>query len=325
MSIEIIPLGKANLEEAASLVSLRYQGLCQQHPLLPAQYSEAATLLPLLDEICESQPGVAALRKGRLVGFITGWRMSSFRGLRSTYSPEWANAALPDDSQRIYEAMYTAMASAWLGDGYSAHYISMLANDTPGIQAWHWLGFGLVSIDALRDLQPLQERNSEGVIYQAGLADINTVTRLSEALRNHTASSPIFLLQEEKGQAFFAEWLENPNQSIWLADLAGKPVAFMQFGPANEEAAMINYDKKTTGISGAYSEPNVRGAGIATGLLNRGLEWARTKGFERCAVDFESMNHWAVRFWLRYFQPVVFSLYRHVDERFVSGNFHQES
>jgi hypothetical protein len=51
------------------------------------------------------------------------------------------------------------------------------------------------------------------------------------------------------------------------------------------------------------------------GPLNRSLEWARSEGYERCAVDFEPMNVLAARFWLRYFSPVCYSLVRHVDER----------
>ena len=88
----------------------------------------------------------------------------------------------------------------------------------------------------------------------------------------------------------------------------------MKQGPANVDACTIIHDEKTTSIVGAFTTESVRGGGIATALLNRSLEWARSDGYERCAVDFEPMNPLATRFWLRHFQPVCYTLIRHVDE-----------
>jgi hypothetical protein len=50
-------------------------------------------------------------------------------------------------------------------------------------------------------------------------------------------------------------------------------------------------------------------------VLNHGLDWAQSTGYERCAVDFEPQNLAGARFWLKHFQPVCYSLIRHVDER----------
>jgi GNAT superfamily N-acetyltransferase len=59
----------------------------------------------------------------------------------------------------------------------------------------------------------------------------------------------------------------------------------------------------------------VRNSGIGTALLKHSLDWARSAGYERCAVDFEPENISGARFWLRHFRPVCYSLVRHVDER----------
>ena len=123
---ETIPLKDEHLEDAALLVSRRYQRLCEQIPHLPNRYAQMDTLLPLLQNIQDAAgTGVAAIRGNRLVGFLTGWQMPSFRGKRSTYSPEWANAADPEDSAHIYEEMYSQLADAWVEDKYVAHYISL--------------------------------------------------------------------------------------------------------------------------------------------------------------------------------------------------------
>ncbi len=89
----------------------------------------------------------------------------------------------------------------------------------------------------------------------------------------------------------------------------------MQIGPANPEACTIIQDEKTASITMAFTKEGARGNGSATALLNRSLEWVRSRGYERCAVDFETMNVLAARFWPRWFEPVCYSLTRYVDER----------
>ena len=89
----------------------------------------------------------------------------------------------------------------------------------------------------------------------------------------------------------------------------------MALEPGNQRACLVIQDEKTISITSAFTSEAARGAGIATALLNRSLEWARTEGYERCAVDFEPMNSLAARFWPKYFRPVCYSLMRKVDER----------
>ena len=89
----------------------------------------------------------------------------------------------------------------------------------------------------------------------------------------------------------------------------------MGLEPSNPTACYIIRDEKTTSITSAFTRESERNKGIATALLNHSLNWARSVGYERCAVDFESQNIPATHFWLRHFQPVCYSLIRYVDER----------
>jgi len=316
VALEIAPLRAEHLEHAAALVSSRYKGLRQQVPTLPPCYAEVSTLLPLLNHVAEAGPGVAAIRGGRLVGFLTGWLLSSFRGKRSAFSPEWANAADLEDSRRIYEEMYAHLSASWVADGYSTHLISMLVNDHDGLLGWHWLGFGMIAADAVRDLQPAQGRDADVDIRRANLQDLEQVMMLSKALEHHLAAPPTFLANpQERDQGYHEEWLRDPGKAVWLAHRGTEAVAYMKLGPASDNASTVIYDEKTSSILGAYTKEEARGRGIATALLNRSLEWARAAGYERCAVDFEPMNPWAARFWLRHFEPVCYTLVRTIDER----------
>ena len=315
MSIEVIPLREEHLQDAAALVSRRYQGLRELVPSLPPRYAEVSTLLPMLRDIAGAGPGVAAIHGGRLVGFLSGWLIPSFRGKRSAFSPEWANAVDLENSQRVYEQMYTHLSASWVADGYTTHLIGLLANDRDSLEGWHWLGFGMIAADAVRDLQPAPGRDTDVEIRRAGLQDLDQVKTLHEALSQYMVAPPTFLVDAgERDVAYYEEWLRNPDKAIWLAFHGAEAVAYIRLGPASEDASNIIRDAKTTSITGAFTRERARGGGIATALLNRSLAWARAKGYERCAVDFEPMNPLATRFWLRHFQPVCYAVVRHVDE-----------
>ena len=45
-------------------------------------------------------------------------------------------------------------------------------------------------------------------------------------------------------------------------------------------------------------------------LLGAAVDWARDEGYARWAVDHESANLEATRFWLRHATPVVISMSR---------------
>jgi GNAT superfamily N-acetyltransferase len=315
--LEIIPLQEEHLEDAAALVCSRYKDLREGEPLLPYQYQEPKNIQPLLHNIMMADvPGVAAVQDGQLAGFLTGWLMPEFRGKRSVYSPEWANAARVENSRTIYEEMYRQIAAEWVGEKYVAHYISISANDPEAIRACHWLGFGMLGMDALRGLQPIKEFNKQIVIRRAGIQDIDKVFDLHIELVAYMKNSPIFFIAEKLSKGYFEEWVNDPDKAIWLAYVDEEPVAFLRMGPANDDVSKFIYDKKTTSIYGAYTRGKMRGKDVMTSLLGYALKCARDDGYERCAVDFETMNLLGTRFWLgRGFRPVSFSLLRYVDER----------
>jgi hypothetical protein len=102
----------------ARLVSQRYQRLRKQLPELPGRYADTSNLAPLLQGILKpGNPAVAAIQGNQLVGFLTAWQMPDFRGKRSIYSPEWANAAVLDDSACIMKRCTApSPAIGWQGN-----------------------------------------------------------------------------------------------------------------------------------------------------------------------------------------------------------------
>lgn len=319
MPLSIVPLGSRHLEDAAALVAQRYRALRAHVPTLPQRYAERDTLLPMLQGALAAGPSVAAIEQGHLVGFMSGFPIQAFRGEPAAISPEWGNAALLDESPRIYQALYTRLADEWLAGGRTVHLVALLANDLRALQEWYWLGFGLAGADAIRDLSPVAEPDGDIAIRRAVPADIDEVLRLESALVKHLTSSPVYVagMDSQQRDEIYA-LLADPASALWLASHEGQPVAYLLNGPASGDACTIIFDEGTTSITGAYTLPEARGAGMATALLNRALMWARDTGYVRCAVDFEPMNPQARRFWLRYFTPVSYAVERHIDRRYVA-------
>jgi GNAT superfamily N-acetyltransferase len=245
--------------------------------------------------------------------------MPGFRGLESTYSPEWANAAELPESKTIYGEMYRRLAAEWVLEKYVAHYVSVLPDDRAAISALHWLGFGLTGVDALRGVEPIPVDDGGFEIRQAEIGDLDHVMILDEALWQHHRGTPIFLLSERHDRCHYEGWIRDPGKDLWLACSNDGPVAFMSLGPAKEDVCRMIVDEKTTSIYGAFTKKDVRGKGVATALLNHALARAKEAGYARCAVDFESTNLEGARFWLRYFRPVCFSQLRTIDERWTAG------
>jgi len=188
MTIEILPLEQAHLEDAAALACARYRDLREQVSLMPSQFQEPDSILPQLRDLAGQAPGVVAMRGGRLAGFLVAYQFPDFRGKRTVYAPEWANGAEMDGSRRIYEALYTELSAQWVAAGYCTHLLSIIASDAGGVEGWRWLGFGLLSADGVRDLAPVPDPSAGVEVRRAALEDLQQVTTLLEELRQYTVT-----------------------------------------------------------------------------------------------------------------------------------------
>jgi GNAT superfamily N-acetyltransferase len=312
MSLEITSLQEKHLDDAAALVCARYTALRALTPVLPRKYEESNVILSMLHGLVKESSGVVAIQGGRLVGFLSALVIPSFLGKRAAYSPEWANGATLGESRRIYGEMYARLSGHWVADGCTMHVVTLLANDRQGIEGWQWLGFGLAGVDGVRELRPLEGARALFDIRQAGPGDVAVVSFFVKALERHMTSAPIFWIHD-LGDC--KEWLDDPARAVWLAYDGQEAMGCMAIGPANSDACAIIQDDKTASIVMAFTQERARSQGVAMALLDRSLAWARSHGYERCAVDFETMNLTASRFWPKRFEPACYSLMRHIDER----------
>jgi GNAT superfamily N-acetyltransferase len=316
--MEIAPLREAHLEDACRLFVECYREQRQRLPVLPPQHENGRDVLGMLASLLPDEPGVAALERGRLSGYLIGMSLPEFFGPhRGAYCPIWGHAAIGDDRSFTYARLYERLAQEWVGCGCLNHAITLYA-DRAGLDApWFRYGFGMQVVDAIRTLEPPPPPMPAGIeVRQATDADLDHVMPLVGELCQYLRRSPIFFpVPGVPTREEYAGWLANPDHVLWLALKEGEPIGYMRSQPPGHDVAYVVTGRGSISITGAFVRPEWRGRGAAVLLLERILGWARDNACQRCAVDFESQNTLGSRFWLRHFWPVCYSLLRRLDER----------
>jgi len=317
--LDVVPLRDEHLERAAGLVTACYREEQRTVPALPVRYEDPGEVLPLLRDASKRSRGVIAIRDDNVEGFLLGGAFFEYMGQCSVYVPELLHASCVDGRQETYRQMYAHLSRKWVEDGCCTHIITLFAHDHEAIDAFFWMGFGLTNVDAIRDMSPIEGGRAGVEIHRAGREDAEVITAFDTRLQRYLTMAPTFHYEEP----LVAEsWLANPANSAWLAYRDGTPVGCIRIGPSTPRTARFTRDERAAYIEHAFVEEGLRNAGIGTALLGRAMDWARSKGFERCAVDFESANATARNFWLKHFQPVCLILCRCVDERMARAQGH---
>jgi len=293
MTLQVVQFEEKHLEDAAALFAQRYRQARELACQAP-DYENSSTLLPRLKQLVATVPSVAVLQGGRLAGFLAAYLLEDLHGQRAVYSPEWANAADTDNTRQIYQAMYASLASRWVRNGYLAHYVSVLACDPLVLETLHWMSFGMMGVDAVRDVSPIEAGGAGIDIREATSDEIPDVVGLNQELERYMASAPIFLPLTKKCDArYYQEWLADSNSRLWLAYHDDEAVGYIKLQKWDPDVCLVTQDDRSVSIVGAFTKERFRGRGVGTALLSQVLSWARSMGFERCAVDLatESTRH----------------------------------
>ena len=344
MAVHIVPFAAAHVEAAAELLAVRHRADRARSPELAARWEDGATARPAVQEsLTESgSSGVAAMRDGRLIGYLIGALtipvpgsvLASYVRPRSVAVGYAGHAAEPGGGFDIYREMYAALAPRWLSAGCFSHYIKLPAGDRQAVDAWWSLGFGQESIYGVRDTtedapagapaDTQQDARTPGMrgwkveVRRAGPDDGAVVLELLGRLERYHADAPVFrpYLAESAAQrlAPHAQHLADPDACSWLAHIDGRPVGVQMYVRPSEDE--LDVPVRCIHLIEAYTERDVRGGGVGSALLRHAMRWAWEAGYERCMVDWVSPNLSGGRFWLRSgFRPVSTWLVRHVDER----------
>ena len=283
-------------------------------PDLASNLAQPERVAGMLAQLFGQCSGLAARMKGKLIGYIGWYLVADFRdtGRLGAYVPEWGHYAVSEHLPQIYQAFYNQAAAIWTSAGVQVHAITLLAHNLQEREFWFWNGFGLIVMDGIRPMQPLQEPATTSLsIRKAQPADSATLAELDEEHCRYYTQPPVLMARREATSVdAFAEFIRQPENAVWLAWDGQNPAGFLRFDGYEVEAATILEGEATAFISGAYVRSAYRSRGAARAMLDAALSDYAGRGYRRCVLDFETFNPYARSFWLKYFQPAAYSLMR---------------
>jgi len=312
--MQIIPFTHNLIPQAAALFSEKMKRQRLVTPILPEHMEREEFIFTRLADLFASNSGVAAMEAGQLIGYIGAFTVDGFRGAtrRGAYVPEWGHAALEGNQAKIYPAMYGVISAAWAAAGCGVHAITLLAYNQEGQKTWYWQGFGLTVVDAIRPMQPLSPTpHTSFHIRKATLNDIPHILILDREHSQYYTQPPIFMPEQASWDA--SEWetfLTHPMNRLWLAENEDQPFGFIRFDFNNFDGVAVTEAEDAVFISGAYIRPANRGQGAAAAMLDAALRDYAAQGLSCCVTNFKSLNPKAASFWMKYFDPVCYSLLR---------------
>lgn len=309
------------------IIDFTHEHISRANLLALAAYEEervAVTLLPTIEavpdltEFADNGLGVTAFDGGKMVGFLcccppfdNAFGTTIAKGV---FSPMGTNAAIKENREKIYAAMYQTAAAKWVKAGACSHAICLYAHDEEVQSQFYRYGFGLRCMDAIRDMKEIETKAST-CQYEMRLVNKSENTMLHtlrKMMTAHLGQSPCFMhfLQEKTEDTL--PIAEQRSTHIFACLKDDSPVAFLEVGDDGETFASRIHDVKN--ICGAFCLPEYRGRGIVQGLINLAASTTKSEGYTRLGVDFESINPTAYSFWLKYFTPYTHGVVRRIDE-----------
>lgn len=318
IKIKVVELNENHLESASELFTKYYKEAREKLNILPERYEKKEIILSLLQNIHKKSLGVAATYNGEVIGYLIGLPVPNFKGTqRGIYCPEWAHVSIGENRVKAYRAMYEKASAIWVQNDCLTHAITIISHDKEAVDLWFRNGFGMHVVDAVRSLESLPGNiNSDIEIRKFKSDNIESVIDLLIGLQRHMASSPIYVpMLDIENCKDVSEWLKNPDNAIWLGICKEQVVSIMEVSKKKSNDAQILSDKATISVGKTYTKEEFRGYGITKSILQKVIEESLNDGYNRCAVVFESQNINGSDFWLKYFEPVCYSLVRKVDDR----------
>jgi RimJ/RimL family protein N-acetyltransferase len=310
MALELVPFSEDHLDDASRLLADVHERHRDVEPLLPAEVDYRAQVAEELAR--EDASGVAALREGRLVGYLVGAPASNDnRGGRRIFSGLAGQATAEPELARD---LFAAAAERWHDEGHTRFAVVAPAHDAALVDAWFRVGFGLQFAYAVRESEAVPP--VAGVTIRPGTKDdLPHLARLDRELWLHQVGSPSFSGQDvEPLEAFEAEWAEDTFDSpdtLWpfvaeRDDRIVGEVLLSRRPPGDLRVPAGNVD-----LSQAATDPAVRGSGVGLAIAAHALAWAHGHGFGSVTADWRSVNLLASRFWTRRgWRPTHLRLYR---------------
>lgn len=310
--LRIEPFSAEHLDAAGALLAARHRRHREAEPLLPARYEDPAEARAAIQELPEPS-GVAAIRDGRLVGYLLGVRKDD-----GVWGPNvWVEPAghAAEQAEDVRD-LYGAAAAAWVEEGRKAHYAVVPATDPKLLDAWYRLCFGQQHAYGITELP---EADWPQGVRRADEADVEELLVFGPALSDHQRLSPVFSgrppeWNEDEERREISEDLARDDAATLVAVQEGRIVGNFFVCPL-ELSESTHYGlarpEHMSFLGFAATLPEVRGGGAGLALTEASFAWAREQGYEAMVTDWRVTNLLSSRFWpARGFRTTFLRLHR---------------
>lgn len=314
------PFEPADLDAAAELLADRHRRHRLAWAALNQAYESADATRPLIAALLERDgaSGSMARADGRPVAYVLGAPKGASWGA-NVWVDDVGSAGSDPEALR---SAYADAAARWASAGLTKHYIVTPATDTPIVEAWFSLSFGIQQIHAVRELPPADFaiRANGLVVRPAERRDVDALMALDPVLPSHSNQSPVFSHVTIPDAAAARREVEgdlgDARLALWVAEHEGRVVGtatYCSIEVSDANSALMR--PRSAGFLGyAAVAPDARGLGAGRALADACLVWARDNGFEWAAADWRSTNLEADRTWRAAgFKPTFYRLFRPID------------
>jgi GNAT superfamily N-acetyltransferase len=326
-SYEIVQTEKKYLDDLIELFIGNYNVTREKNPLLPIKYGTYEGIKASISWMLNNCDGVVALKDGKVVGYMSALILNQFKSSnRGAYTPEFAHSSTEVDKVRIYNMMRTELWKMLSSIECAVHSITLLDDDTLKTD-FFMASYGLLVMDAMNTVDQLIATTADHLSdkYSARIAkadEIETIKPLVLSYRDYMSGPPIFNnLGAEDIDVMLERWFMEDKRSVWVVEsqTGSHPeiIGFANLITDPDNASYVVRDKSVLGISGTFILSEHRNKGAGSVLYNTASNWAKQNGYDKISVDFESANPLALKFWLNHFEPVTYSLIRHIDDRLI--------
>ena len=313
--MDILNFEKHHIEEATALALANYHEEQKYVKELPEVCS-----IPDLESFAENERGVAAFEDKKMIGFLccsepfdNAFRATDAKGI---FSPMGANAAVSENRDKIYAAMYQAAGKKWVQSGAVSHAICLYAHDETLQRQFYRYGFGMRCLDAIRPMELIDCRPCADYVFtEVPSSEWHLIYPLHFALNCHYCESPFFMNRKPETQEAFITSSVQEGGRYFVAKHHKELCAFLKISGSGETFAATGQTYRH--IRGAYCLPEHRGKDVSQNLLNTVISTLQKEGCTRLGVNFESFNPTARGFWLKYFTAYTHSVVRRIDERII--------
>jgi GNAT superfamily N-acetyltransferase len=332
--LDVVTLRERDCGRAGELLSSRHRAERKRFPLLPLTYEDPARCRDLVRNLLSYCRGVAAVdRRDGVVGFLTSFdsepdpssSLARYVPARCAMHLVQGHAIAADvDPGNTYLGMFARLAASAVDRGVTDFVVHAPIGDPAVESAFVSLGFGRMSIFAIRTLDPIDRASPPDVAVRlATPSDLDSVERLIDEESVFHAGSPVFrpYLRHETAASVRTELIDGLariDRAYIVASRDGLDVGIICVQPSLGSPLYVPDDAAY--IAATAVLPDARGTGVGAALLDAAFEWARNHGHRAACLHYSTANALSTAFWTGVgFIPVMVHLRRRLDERILTS------